>query len=53
VPDADDVLLVVQADAGRDNEEDIIRVGHMGYNAQRDRVARTMEAIEAVVRDLR
>jgi aspartate aminotransferase-like enzyme len=45
--------IVVPTGVGLDNEEDIIRVGHMGYNAQRDRVARTMEAIEAVVRDLR
>jgi len=45
--------IVVTTGVGLDNEEDIIRVGHMGYNAQRDRVEATMDAIEVVVTDLR
>lgn len=30
-------------------EDDILRVGHMGYNADRERVERTMDALEAVL----
>lgn len=44
--------IIVATGVGLENEEDIIRVGHMGYNAQEDRVAKTMAAIEDVVADL-
>ncbi len=32
-----------------EHEDDILRVGHMGHNARRERVERTMDAIEAVL----
>ncbi len=31
-------------------KEDIIRIGHMGFNAKRDKVKRTMDALEKVVK---
>lgn len=30
-------------------EDDVLRVGHMGYNADRERAERTMDALEAVL----
>jgi aspartate aminotransferase-like enzyme len=45
--------IVIATGVGLENEEDVIRVGHMGYNAQRDRVAQTMDAMESVLDDLR
>ncbi len=32
-----------------DLEADVLRIGHMGHNARRDRVDRTMDALEAVL----
>jgi len=45
--------IVIPTGVGLENEEDIIRVGHMGYNAQHDRVEATMDAMAAVLKDLR
>lgn len=33
-------------------ENDLIRIGHMGYNAHRDKVKKTMTALEKVLRDI-
>ena len=40
--------IVVATSLG-DFEDDIVRVGHMGYNAEMERVEETMDALEAVV----
>ncbi|WP_254546988.1 pyridoxal-phosphate-dependent aminotransferase family protein [Halomarina pelagica] len=40
---------VVVATGLGDLADDVVRVGHMGYNADRERVERTMDALEAVV----
>jgi len=40
---------VVVATGLGERADDILRVGHMGYNADRERVEETMDALEAVV----
>jgi aspartate aminotransferase-like enzyme len=45
--------IVLATGVGLENEADIIRVGHMGYNAKMDRVERTMDAMEDVLTLLR
>jgi aspartate aminotransferase-like enzyme len=40
---------VVTATGLGETADDVLRVGHMGYNADRERVARTMDALEAVL----
>jgi len=45
--------IIVPTGVGLPNEEDVIRVGHMGYNAQMDRVEETMDAMAAVLEDIR
>ena len=50
---SDEYDIIVPTGVGLPNEEDVIRVGHMGYNAQIERVEETMDAMEAVLADLR
>jgi aspartate aminotransferase-like enzyme len=45
---ANDHGIVVATSLG-DLSEDLLRIGHMGYNADRGRVKRTMGALEAVL----
>jgi aspartate aminotransferase-like enzyme len=45
---ADEHDVVVATGLG-DLADDVLRVGHMGYNADEDRVARTMDALAAVL----
>ncbi|MDG5777086.1 alanine--glyoxylate aminotransferase family protein [Haloarculaceae archaeon H-GB2-1] len=40
---------VVVATGLGDHADDVLRIGHMGYNAERDRVERTMDALATVL----
>lgn len=42
---------VIVATSLGDLADDLLRIGHMGYNADRERVERTMDALAAVVSD--